>query len=147
MSDVKGEIVIARPVEEVFDFVADERNEPAYNPRMTRAEQVTDGPVGVGTRFVTTVRALRKPIDVHVEYTAYDRPRLLSSVSRMAAGEVHGTLTFEPDLAGTRMRWHWQLRPRRAARLLTPLFVVLGTRQEKAVWEGLKRHLEAARRA
>src|SRR6266700_4799156 len=28
---VQGDIVINRPVDEVFDFVADERNEPKYN--------------------------------------------------------------------------------------------------------------------
>jgi len=27
-----------RPADEVFDFVADERNEPRYNPRMARTE-------------------------------------------------------------------------------------------------------------
>jgi len=32
MVRIDGQIVIARPVEEVFDFVADERNEPRYNP-------------------------------------------------------------------------------------------------------------------
>ena len=32
MVRIEGEIVIKRPVEEVFDFVADERNEPRYNP-------------------------------------------------------------------------------------------------------------------
>jgi hypothetical protein len=31
---IGGEIFINRPVEEVFDFVADARNEPRYNPRM-----------------------------------------------------------------------------------------------------------------
>jgi hypothetical protein len=34
MARVSGEIRIERPVEEVFDFVADQRNEPIYNPRM-----------------------------------------------------------------------------------------------------------------
>ena len=38
MVHIKGQIVIDRPVEEVFDFVADERNEPRYNPRMRRVE-------------------------------------------------------------------------------------------------------------
>jgi hypothetical protein len=28
MAHIEGEILIRRPVEEVFDFVADERNEP-----------------------------------------------------------------------------------------------------------------------
>lgn len=34
MVRIEGEIVINRPVEEVFDLVADETNEPRYNPRM-----------------------------------------------------------------------------------------------------------------
>jgi len=32
---IEGEIIIKRTVEEVFDFCADESNEPRYNPRMT----------------------------------------------------------------------------------------------------------------
>jgi Polyketide cyclase / dehydrase and lipid transport len=43
MVHVEGEIVSNRPVDVVFDFVADERNEPKYNPRMRRAEQISDG--------------------------------------------------------------------------------------------------------
>jgi hypothetical protein len=31
MAYINGEILINRPVQEVFDFVADERNEPRYN--------------------------------------------------------------------------------------------------------------------
>ena len=45
MARVSGEILIERPVEEVFDFVADQRNEPIYNPRMLQSEKITDGPI------------------------------------------------------------------------------------------------------
>jgi hypothetical protein len=45
MTRVTGEITITRPVQEVFDVVADERNEPEYNPAMLRVEKLTDGPV------------------------------------------------------------------------------------------------------
>jgi hypothetical protein len=41
MARVSGEILIERPVEEVFDFVADQRNEPIYNPRMLQSEKIT----------------------------------------------------------------------------------------------------------
>ena len=44
MPHVVGEIVINRPVEQVFDFVADERNEPRFNPKMLTVEKVTPGP-------------------------------------------------------------------------------------------------------
>ena len=56
MARVQGETIINRPVEEVLDFVADERNEPRYNPRMLDAEQVSEGPIGVGTRFGPSLR-------------------------------------------------------------------------------------------
>jgi len=32
MTHIAGEVTIAAPAEDVFDMVADERNEPRYNP-------------------------------------------------------------------------------------------------------------------
>jgi hypothetical protein len=49
VSRINGSILIRRPVEQVFDFVADERNEPVYNPQMRSVEKTTSGPIGVGT--------------------------------------------------------------------------------------------------
>ena len=51
MAGIEGEILIGQPVDVVFDYVADQSNEPQYNPRMVRAEKITPGPVGKGTRF------------------------------------------------------------------------------------------------
>lgn len=63
MVRIEGEIVIKRPLEEVFDFVADERNEPRYNPRMRRAEQISDGPIGVGTRFRAEIASMGRLVE------------------------------------------------------------------------------------
>ena len=51
MASIEGEILIGRPVDVVFDYVADQGNEPQCNPQMVRAEKITPGPVGKGTRF------------------------------------------------------------------------------------------------
>lgn len=48
---IVGSIDIDRPVEEVFDFVADQTNEPLYDPQMISSTRTTDGPLGVGTPF------------------------------------------------------------------------------------------------
>lgn len=79
MARIAGKILIARPVEVVFDCVADQRNEPKYNPRMVRSERLTDGPIGVGTRFGATMTSGRRRTDMVVETTEYDRPRRLAS--------------------------------------------------------------------
>jgi hypothetical protein len=57
MVEVRGEILINRRADEVFDFVADEENEPRYNPQMRVARKMTDGPLGVGTVFQAEMRA------------------------------------------------------------------------------------------
>ena len=42
MTEIDGEILIRRPIGEVFDFVADERNERLYNHQMTAADARAD---------------------------------------------------------------------------------------------------------
>jgi uncharacterized protein YndB with AHSA1/START domain len=146
MVRVEGDIVINRPAEEVFDIAADERNEPRYNPRLLRAEQTSVGPIGVGTRFQAEVATRGRPIPMTIEYTAYERPRRLSSSTNMASMDIRGTLTFDPVPNGTRMRWSWELRPRGVYKVLTPLVAWVGRRQEAANWAGLKRFLEGQAR-
>jgi hypothetical protein len=51
MTWTRGGLEIARPVEEVFDTVADQRNEPRHDPRMTSSTKLSEGPIGVGIRF------------------------------------------------------------------------------------------------
>jgi hypothetical protein len=63
MARVTGSIVIDRPVEEVFDAVADQTNEPRYNPSMTASRQVTAGPIGSSPSPATTCRKGLRPAE------------------------------------------------------------------------------------
>ena len=142
MPHVVGEIVINRPVEQLFDFVADERNEPRFNSKMRTVEKVTPGPVGEGTRFRTQVTARQRPTEMSVELTEYDRPRRLASVSKLSNMEIEGMLTFDPVPEGTRLRWTWDLAPRGILRLATPVIGLVGRREERTIWTSLKHLLE-----
>jgi hypothetical protein len=62
MASIDGEIVIDRPVDVAFDYVADQSNEPQYNPQMVRAEKITTGPVGSGTKFRSAVASRAGPL-------------------------------------------------------------------------------------
>jgi uncharacterized protein YndB with AHSA1/START domain len=146
---VEGEIVIRRPVEEVFDYVADERHEPHFNTRMFRVELLTQEPIRVGSRFAVELTMMRRVFDMTVEFTAFERPRLLGSTSRSLTrgGKGRplltvGSLTFDPVPEGTRMRWSWRVETPGAMRLLAPLVARMGRRQERRVWSSLKRLLE-----
>jgi len=144
MARIEGEIVIGQPVDVVFDYVADQSNEPQYNPQMVRAEKITAGPVGKGTQFRSAVASLGRTAEMLIECTGYDRPTLFASVTTMQQADISYTLRFEPDAAGTRMRWSGQVRPKGAFRLLRPVITWIGIRQEQRIWTSLKEHLEAA---
>ena len=79
MAKIAGAIVIGGPVEAVFDFAADQRNEPRYNPRMIRADKVSDGPVGKGTVFRSAAKFMGRAAEMRIELTGYDRPGRLAS--------------------------------------------------------------------
>lgn len=144
MTMVTGSTVVHRPVEEVFDFVADGRNEPLYNPRMLRSVSLTPGPVRAGSRWEATMAAPGHTVRLTSETTLFDRPARLGSVSSMPGMAVDGKVTFQPDPAGTRVTWSWQIHPRGLLRLATPVIARIGRRQEQETWAGLKRHLEGS---
>ena len=127
----------------MFDFVADERNEPKFNPRMTRVKMLTDEPINEGTRFAATSHSMRRDVEMVIEFTAYHRPRLLASTTTMTNTKIHGTLTFDAHPAGTRMRCSWDIQVKGAGKAFGPVIARMGQRQEQAIWAGLKRYLEA----
>ena len=132
MARIDGEIVIDRPVDVVFDYVADRSNEPQYNPQMLRAEKITTGPVGAGTRFRSAVASRGQTAEMLIEITGYDRPHRLAFATTMQQADISYTLTFEPAGSGTRMRWSGQVRPKGAVKLLGPLIARMGRHQGTA---------------
>ena len=146
MRRIEGEITISCPRDVVFDYLADQTNEPQYNPSMIRAEKVTTGPIDKGTTFSSAVRSAGRIAQMQIEITDCDRPRLLASTTTMQQADIDYMLRFEPVAEGTRMRWSGQIRPKGAFRLLGPLFIWLGRRQEQRIWQSMKTHLEGTRR-
>ncbi len=140
MVRITGEQRIRRPLEVVFDRVADPRNEPSYNTAMTSCELLTPEPVGEGSRFRAVMRS-RTPMDVTL--TEFDRPRRLGSRTTSPQMETSGTITFSSDGVATVMRWDWQARPKGSLRLLGPLFGAAGRRMERRIWASLRDQLEA----
>jgi carbon monoxide dehydrogenase subunit G len=142
MAHIEGEIVVKRPAEEVFDFVADERHEPRFNPHMLTAEKVSDGLIGKGTRFRAEIDNLGRTVPMDIEFTAVERPRRLASSTHMTAMDVRGELTFDPVPEGTRLRWSWDVEEHGILKLMGPAASFIGRRQERAIWSSLKWLLE-----
>lgn len=145
MATITGSIEINCPAEEVFDFVADQRNEPKYNPDLLQSTKVTDGPITVGTQFAAVHLSRGRSVDLTIEVTEYDRPRRFGSHTTMPGADIRGMLTFDSIANRTHMYWTWQVRPNHLGWLLAPVVRAVGTRQERACWTGLKQYLERQR--
>lgn len=91
---------------------------------------------------MATILRRGRPLRVDIEITRHERPRVLGSRSAMAGSTVVGELRLEPEASGTRLSWDWEVTVPGPARLLAPLVAVVGRRQERAIWAGLKDWLE-----
>ena len=98
--------VIDRPIEEVFDFLADGTNDPKFSPRVLEIRKSTDGPVGVGTRYASTVKDAGVKTNREFEVTEFERPTKIRwaerSKNQITASE--GGYDLAPDGSGTRVK-------------------------------------------
>ena len=95
MAHIEGEIVIERPVEEVFDVVSDERNEPRYNPRLLWVEKVSSGPIRRGTQFRAATKTMGRPAEMTIEFKRPPRPLWIPEHSHLPHNSMR--IEVKPD--------------------------------------------------
>ena len=69
-----GTAVIDRPIDQVFAFLADGTNDTKFSPRVQQIRQTTDGPIGVGTVFESTVKDAGMKTSRKFELTGFEQP-------------------------------------------------------------------------
>jgi uncharacterized protein YndB with AHSA1/START domain len=114
---VAHEVEIHRSAEDVFDYCSDHTNEPRWNPHMERCENLTKGPVGVGTRF-SMVIADKAMIG---ECVRFDRPNTWAVVGEMPMGKAGLEGRVIPTARGARLAMRMWIEPRGLAGLAAPL--------------------------
>ncbi|WP_042415349.1 SRPBCC family protein [Streptacidiphilus anmyonensis] len=70
--EFEATVEIDRPIEEVFAFLADGRNDPKFSPRVQEIEKTTDGPTSVGTVYRSTVKDAGMKSHREFKITAFD---------------------------------------------------------------------------
>ena len=138
---IENVIEIARTPEDVFDYLSDLGNEVRWNPDCLSMEQLTDGPVGVGTRF--RAKWKQGPV-VFPEVTAYERPRTWTYVNGGSIACVlkdHARADVERRDKADRRAGLWSANG--LARLFFPVFIRTMRKAEVQVVANARRALEA----
>lgn len=141
--------VIDRPIEEVFAFLADGENDPKFSPRVQEIRRTTDGPIGVGTRFASTVKDAGMTTKREFELTAFVPPTTIrwAERSKNAVTATEGGYDLVPDGAGTRVTLFNELEGHGFGKLVVG-FALRAARKGSAEFAAaIKRAVEADRPA
>jgi carbon monoxide dehydrogenase subunit G len=120
MLKFSADLKVNRPVEKVFAWLTDTRNQRKFDKSSLEMELLTPGPWRAGSQF----RELRdlggRKTEVLSEIAELESNRRFVIRSKTGPGWL-GIWNFEPEGTGTRLRWTGQLTMRGIARLFEPL--------------------------
>lgn len=120
MLKFSADVKVNRPVEKVFAWLTDANNQGKFDKSSLKMEALTPGPWRAGTQF----RELRdlggRKTEVLSEIAELEPNRLFVIRSKTGPGWL-GTWRFEPEGAGTRLRWTGELTMKGLGRLFEPL--------------------------
>jgi uncharacterized protein YndB with AHSA1/START domain len=105
----EGTVVIDRPIDAVFPFLADGENDPKFSPRVLEIRKTTDGPPGVGTVYESTVKDAGMKTHRKFELTEFEAPTKIrwAERSKNAVTATEGGYDLEPAGDGqTRVTVH-----------------------------------------
>jgi carbon monoxide dehydrogenase subunit G len=141
MIRVEKEVLVDRPAEEVFDFLADVRNEERWNPNVIaiEIESESDGPLSVGGIFEGVYRRGGR---MRFELVEAVRPSRL--VFRGGGRQMALVATLEMERVGsaTCVLMKAEMEPRGPLKLLAPLMRKPIERQYKQVSESFRQVVE-----
>jgi carbon monoxide dehydrogenase subunit G len=143
MTKIERSIAIDRPVDEVWEFVHDPTKDALWQTTLTESEQLTDGPMGVGTRVREVRHFLGLRVELAWEVTEYEPTR--KSAIRGISGPIplHGGFLLEPVDGGTRLTVSGELEAHGLFKLAEPVFARITRRELEANLGHLKDLLEA----
>lgn len=137
---IRAELQVEKPVDVVFDYFADFRNENEWNVAAKDTRMTAGDQIGVGAKFAGDYEGMGM-----LEYTIteFQRPRFLRTKGTSARFDFDSTFSFEPSGQGTRVSGTMDPHPKGFFKLLSPLLPLMVKPQINKGFASLKEKLEA----
>ena len=130
---------VPRPLEEVFDYVADFSTTAEYDPGVSGATRLD--PVGDGARFEVDAVFMGRTLPMEYRITSYERPHRLSLEGRSDGSVARDAIAFEATETGTRITWRLELELLGAGRFAEPVLRPFLRRLGRKALDGLSDRL------
>jgi uncharacterized protein YndB with AHSA1/START domain len=121
--DFRATVMIDRPIDDVFAFLADGENDPRFSPRVLQIAKTTDGPPAVGTVYASTVKDAGMKTKREFKLTEFDPPTRIrwAEVSKNLVTAPEGGYDFAPEGEATRVTVYNVLEGHGLGKLIAPL--------------------------
>ena len=118
--ELDTEVVISQPVDKVFAHFADIEGRTNWVTPAVEREKLTEGPVGVGTKFRSVDQLPGRRVEFSHEVTAYQPNELISEAwTGPLAGRSESR--FSAHDGDTKVSLHMEVRPSGVLRVLSPV--------------------------
>jgi hypothetical protein len=116
-------VVIDRPINDVFGFLANGENDPKFSPRVQEIEKTSEGPPGIGTVYASTAKDAGLTTKREFKYTEFEPPTKIrwTEISKNLVMATEGGYDLAPEGNGTRVTLFNVLEGRGIGKLITPL--------------------------
>lgn len=140
-------ITVARPISEVFAYVADIERLPEWVPVIQRAEPTSADMNQVGATYVVTARFMGRTMQIPSEIVGYE-PNRLYAYRAYGSMAYQDTMVFDQTEQGTLIKEHIVMASTgRLARLVDSLKIMVSKSSHKKNLQLLKQILETPRTA
>ena len=133
--------VINKPVEEVFDLLADLGSWAKWNPTIRSSRWVDDQPHGNGARFEWGLRGLGKVVQELGEFKPHVHLRIVTDLKPVKGGH-RMRLTGNGD--ATRIDHELEITPNGIFRLFAPMLIMNGRKNVRDTANAINSHFEGA---
>ena len=143
MTKVEQSMVINQPIEKVFAYVTDPRNNPKWQPGILDSRVTPDEPTHLGTQITDVRSLLGRKIEVTSEVTEFEPNKLIRLKSTSGPIPFRGYITFEPVSGGTKVNFLAEAEPTGFFKLAEGMFAGNLKKELEASFNKLKELLEA----
>jgi uncharacterized protein YndB with AHSA1/START domain len=140
-------VVIDRPIDEVFAFLADGENDKRFSSRIVEMAKTTDGPPGLGTVYASTAKDGPMTAKHEFELTTFEPPSKIRWTERSRTTPVSvpdGGYDLAPSGTGTQLTFFNVLEGRGLmGKLLEPVALRSARKGADAFVASIKQTIEA----
>lgn len=112
MAHAQAAVVLNKPLVEVFGFLADGSNNPKWRKSVLDIQQITAGPVGLGTQFKQHLKGpFGRKIKGDYEITVFEPNQLIAFKVIAGPARPEGRFIFTGDGEVTSVQFDLQLPP------------------------------------